>query len=432
MELVKLHHLYKSALTRNISIAGSVLCCFLIVAELLDQRPMYILAAILAVAGMSFGLVATRYSLPENYTNGALALNIIGSLAVAFANLSAQHPNLTGGYYYFGVIIITSSFLCGRRVGFGFLIFFYFTLALGYVLHGQHVAPGLDLEFSTFLDRAIAPTFIFYVVSVAEKTLLASLEVSENQQAQIKQGEKLSTLGVFAAGIAHEIRNPLGIISGSIDVLKRLGKADKLNEASFTKWLQKAQKNSLRISDVIDSLMYLANDSYKAQIDDNLDVSVQDSFCECLAALDTKISQNGIVIKNLHAEKDYMVGGNSYHLFTVMRIIIDNAIDALGDKKSLHPKITFETRISDNHLVISITDNGPGIPVQLQDRILDPFFTTKEVGQGSGIGLALAYGIAQRLSWKISFKSEEGRTSFLIVINRFEVNQKSDSYHLAG
>lgn len=227
------------------------------------------------------------------------------------------------------------------------------------------------------------------------------------KEAQLQQSEKLSLVGQLAAGIAHEINNPLGSILGFAQAsILRLKEDDSLaaplsgieEEARRCKILvqdllsfsrqESSQREDLDINQVIESVLSMISAQARLK---SIEVKKELSLTEHLQADRNQIQQ---VIVNLCA----------------------NALDALPRGGSL----TVRTRLAffeeQSQAVIEVQDNGPGIPKELQKRIFEPFFTTKIRGQGTGLGLALAQQIIRHHNGLISVSSEPGKTVFLVAI----------------
>ena len=180
--------------------------------------------------------------------------------------------------------------------------------------------------------------------------------------------------------------------------------------------MKSVDQGAERISHVIQSLLFFNKDSkqqFRAQ-----QFSTQTAVDDAINLLRDRLEQAHIeLIKKIDTRVH--IEGNLLHLSSIARIIIENAIDSLIDQPVISPKITIKDRIEEDTYHIEISDNGMGISDEIQNKIMDPFFTTKEQGRGSGMGLSLAYSICKVLSWDIVFTSNKGETTFRISIAPF-------------
>ena len=220
--------------------------------------------------------------------------------------------------------------------------------------------------------------------------------------------EKLASLGTLAAGVAHEINNPLAIILGFTDILLEKLPQDS-QEYDVLKTIEKQAINAKRI--VENLLSFVRHKEHKEQL-----ININDCVETVLA-----IMNNMIVINNIEVVKDLQqnlpfVKGDAGELQQVFFNIINNAIYVMKGGGIL--KIS--TRYDGEWVEISISDTGYGIPKEYRNRIFDPFFTTKEVGKGTGLGLWVSYNIVKKHNGIITFvtktkeESEQTGTTFIV------------------
>lgn len=229
-------------------------------------------------------------------------------------------------------------------------------------------------------------------------TLLVFDDITEKVQLekQLLQSEKLSSIGLLAAGIAHEINTPLtGVCSYTQMLLKETPPEDFRHEV-----LKKIEKQSFRASNIVDNLLNLA----RVRDSDFQTVNINGLMLETLSLLDHQFRKTNIDVK---LDLDPMLpptaanGGKLQQVFMNLFLNAKDAMPAGG-------QLTVRTNCEDSQLVIRIKDSGTGISDQNIKRIYDPFFTTKEVGRGTGLGLSICYGIIQEHSGRISVESSAG------------------------
>jgi len=223
------------------------------------------------------------------------------------------------------------------------------------------------------------------------------------------QESKMAALGKMAAGIAHEINNPLAVIAEKAGWIKDLLKMEDIpkskNFQEFADAVGKIESHTNRAKTVTHRLLGFARRmepiSERVSINSVLDESID--FLE-----------NEARYRNIDIQVDYspdlpLLLSDPAQLQQVFLNIINNAIDAIGKNGEII--IRTQYRAKNQEISIEIADNGPGIAKEMINKIFDPFFTTKEVGKGTGLGLSISYGIIEKLGGRILVASEEGKGS---------------------
>ncbi len=236
---------------------------------------------------------------------------------------------------------------------------------------------------------------------------------------QIVEAGKLASIGELAAGIAHEINNPLAIMveeAGWIQDLLSDGIDNTKNLAEFKRALQQILIQGERCRTITGKLLSFAREN------DSPVETVQLNACVCDAVdlLSQKLRYADIeVTVRLHPDLP-AIRASVTEIQQVLINILQNAIWAMK-KTGGHLQIV--TSLENSHIFISITDSGPGIPAEKLQRVFDPFFTTKPVGEGTGLGLSICYGIIYKMGGRIDVESVAGKgTTFTIVL---PVNQEA-------
>jgi PAS domain S-box-containing protein len=278
--------------------------------------------------------------------------------------------------------------------------------------------------------------------TVELKKALAGLQ---NTQSQLLQSEKLASIGQLAAGVAHEINNPVGFVKSNLGTmneyrqdLTKLLDQYRMLEATLDKevrengCIQKALENIQSVKDeidlgfIMDDYSNVINESFEGMARVSKIVSDLKDFAHVdKAELEHADLNKGIestlnivwnelkykarVIKDLG--KIPLVKCYPQRINQVFMNILVNAAQAIEDKG----EIRITTRADNGHVDIRISDTGKGIPPDVLPKIFDPFFTTKEVGKGTGLGLSMAYNIIQKHKGTIDVESEVGKgTTFII------------------
>ena len=238
-----------------------------------------------------------------------------------------------------------------------------------------------------------AKTFHFIIKNINEK---------KEMEEQIAQADKLAALGELSAGVAHEINNPLGIILGYTQLMLKAeaGSEKPSQHHEDLKIIEKHVKNCKKV--VSDMLAFARKDSLeRGIIDINRVVSDVVGFVHNHADF-----RNSDIVLDLFKEGPLNVMGNEQEFRQVVINLLINACHAV-DKKG---KIFLSTQKNrSDEAAIVIQDNGKGISPQNITRIFHPFFTTKPVGQGTGLGLSVSYGIIKKHGGRIRVQSEENK-----------------------
>jgi len=244
-----------------------------------------------------------------------------------------------------------------------------------------------------------------------DRVLLFLRDVTEKrvQEMQLIQAEKLSSIGVLAAGVAHEINNPLSSVAGYAEaLLRRFKEEQSLNEDprldDFPKYLQVIVRESYRCKGIIDALL-----SFSRKSDGSVqNVNINEILMEVLELVRFKSRYDKIEIQaNLQSELPDILADPTGIRQVCMNLLINAHQSISGDGL-----VEITTRMTKQSMVMfQISDSGCGISKEAIDQIWDPFFTTKDVGQGNGLGLAVTYNIIKRLGGDISVESQVGKGS---------------------
>lgn len=231
-------------------------------------------------------------------------------------------------------------------------------------------------------------------------TLVVIEDATERSQLeeQLQQREKLSSIGLLAAGVAHEINTPLTGVSSYTQMLLGMMPENDPKHAL----LQKIHRQSDRASNIVNNLL---NFSRTGTASEFAPVDINRVLDDTLQLLELQLRRNQIEIKRDYAADLPHAFANAGKLQQVFTNLILNARDAIGEQGA----ITIETRGEAGEVSIQISDTGIGIAPENLARIYDPFFTTKGVGRGTGLGLAVSYGIVQEHGGHITVESSPGK-----------------------
>ena len=235
-------------------------------------------------------------------------------------------------------------------------------------------------------------------------------------QAQFYQAEKMATIGALAAGVAHEINNPLTAISGFAEGLQRgLGRVEERLSPEimddFKEYTSTILKECIRCRDIVQTLLTFSRPKASSLWPVDLNQCVSDT----LFLLKHHFKErHGISLNTTLAEDLPKILGDESQLKQVIINLVTNAFDATAEGG----EITIITAAGgDGGVELIVADTGCGIPVTVQEKLFEPFFTTKPVGKGIGIGLSTCFTIVKHHRGEITVNSEEGKgASFKVAL----------------
>lgn len=225
---------------------------------------------------------------------------------------------------------------------------------------------------------------------------------------------KMAALGKLAAGIAHEVNNPLSVIKEKAgwmkDVMQSKGLDRPEDVERFQAAVAKIDFHVERARKVTHRLLGFAR---------RIEPVHETVFINDLADQTIGFLSNEALYRNITLTRDYFddlpaIQSDSAQLQQVLLNLLNNAIDAVDKEGEITIKTTYDPEKGE--VFISFTDTGGGIPAKDLQRVFDPFFTTKRTGQGTGLGLSISYGIVEKLGGRITVESEEGKGSTFTVI----------------
>lgn len=225
-----------------------------------------------------------------------------------------------------------------------------------------------------------------------------ALNQLKEAQAQLIQSEKMASLGILTAGVAHELNNPLNyIVGGHTAILNHLNEDEALDKEEIKEYLHWIQSGSDRATKIVKSLnLFSRSNEDNAEVCD-LHVIIDD----CLLMLQNKYKDR-ISITKEYTDSPANVLGNNGKLHQAILNILANAMDAISEKGEIKIRTAFQK----DKLNIVIDDNGCGIPRENIKKVMDPFYTTKPPGVGTGLGLSITHSIIQEHHGSLELKSE--------------------------
>lgn len=248
------------------------------------------------------------------------------------------------------------------------------------------------------LNISLAPLRADTISHTQALIVLEDVTSRAGLEEQLQQREKLSSIGLLAAGVAHEINTPLTGVSSYTQML--LGMINDTDPKHAL--LQKVRRQTDRASDIVNNLLNFSRTGSATEFGE---VDVNRVLDATLQLLEPQLRRGHIEILRSYEAEMPRVFGNASKLQQVFTNLILNARDAIPDSG----QIIISTTNHDDSLLIEVRDTGIGIAPENVAKIYDPFFTTKGVGRGTGLGLAVTYGIVQEHSGHITVESLPGK-----------------------
>lgn len=253
--------------------------------------------------------------------------------------------------------------------------------------------------------------------SIAFMIVIHDITHRKRLERQMIHNDRMSTLGEMATGIAHEINQPLNTLSILFDnMLLAASKEDSLPKSYLEKKTEKIYDNIFRIKNIIDHVRVFS----RSQDDAILSLfDLNESIRNAVSMISEQFKHKLIELE-LSLGKIPGTYGNTYQFEQVMLNLLINSKDAIEEQeerigRTIEKKIKVSSYQNVNQIIVNVTDNGTGIKQEDIEKIMLPFFTTKEAGKGTGLGLSITFGIIKEMNGEISFQSEPNKGTTVII-----------------
>ncbi len=260
--------------------------------------------------------------------------------------------------------------------------------------------------------------------------IASTTDVTESieKETQLIQASKMTTLGLMAAGMAHEINQPLNVIQICADFfLKMLKKGQSVAENDLRVMANDIIANVERATGIIKHVRHFARQSEVVTSKVNINAPVEDVF----KVLGHQIKAHQIELDlDLGCDIPYIMADHN-RLEQVFINLVTNAIDAMDEKaeieeyKGMTKRLQIRTYAHNGNVVVAVSDNGIGMSNEVKEKLFEPFFTTKKIGKGTGLGVSISYGIIKDYSGSIEIDSQQYQgTTFILTFPALSKDQR--------
>jgi signal transduction histidine kinase len=280
-----------------------------------------------------------------------------------------------------------------------------------YELYSLAISVAITLTTLYLMSRANA---------AAERTL--RLDIARRQRAEAALAEsrevsitsaKMAALGEMSANIAHEVNNPLAAILLRSQRLSLLASRDRLDQAAVLKTAEEIDATVDRIRRIVDALLFFARQADEDPLRPESIATIVQQTVELCAQ---RFSHQGIQLSVDRIPEDLLVDCRGAQISQVLLNLLSNAYDAVENEPVRRVRIG--ATVEDGAVRIAVSDSGQGIPEDIAHRIMEPFFTTKDIGKGTGLGLAVSKGIAETHGGYLTHERSGGETHFVLTLRR--------------
>jgi len=288
------------------------------------------------------------------------------------------------------------------------------------------IQMGIIFSIITFVIIALTWSRVYLAYRRNSKERSRALDELNLERVKSSHNAKMASLGEMAAGLAHEINNPLTIIQGFSERLLKMSEREELDAPRIERYSEKIYNTTKRINTMIQGLKVFSKNN--KEVDLKLS-KVSDIIEDTLSFCREKLKSSGIDLQIICDEKEEVyIMARPVEISQVILNLLNNAFDELqGSDELIHCWIKIETKQDEHFVYISVEDSGLGISDELKEKIFDPFFTTKEGSHGTGLGLSISSTIVKKHGGQF-YLDNSVTTEFIIKLPR----PKSDELKAAA
>ena len=235
----------------------------------------------------------------------------------------------------------------------------------------------------------------------------------EMERHRLIQAAKMATLGEMAGGVAHEINNPLAIIHGFSDQLRALSEMNKLDHDKVTLVADKVSGQVMRIKKIVDGLRTFARDG---EADRMIETPARKILDGTLELCRNRFNNHQVELRTDFPDSLPSLSCREVQVSQVLLNLLSNAHDSIVDSESEERWVEVSCKDLGDRVEFRVSDSGPKVSNEKRESIFRPFYTTKEVGEGSGLGLSISKGITENHKGRLYYDGAEGQKSFVLVL----------------
>jgi signal transduction histidine kinase len=243
-------------------------------------------------------------------------------------------------------------------------------------------------------------------VETKNEELISTLNKLQETKEKLVETEKMASLGMLSAGVGHEINNPLNFIKNSVQIIRDYKVVSKKDKEDYQRFIKIIDDGVVRISSIVKNLENFTRPDAKVMESCNLITIIE----QCLEILNHRTRDRIEIVLDI-PDTEVIISGNRGKLHQAFLNIIFNAEQAIRDKGAITIKIAED----ENFVNVSIKDNGQGMEKKNLSKIMDPFYTTKNPGEGTGLGLWVTYNVIKNHNGNIQIQSQIGEGTEFIV-----------------
>lgn len=256
-------------------------------------------------------------------------------------------------------------------------------------------------------------------LALAFSGLIRAHTNSISQQEMLDASEKMSTLGEMSSSIIHEINNPLTILHARASMLKKLVMSDSLNKEKLLDSCALIEKNIFRISGIIKAMQSVSRNS---DGDPYTPTKLKTILEDVLQLCEKRLMYKGTQLKVSQISEEITLECREGQIAQVLINLLNNAADAITSLEEQWIALDFNEKPS--CIEITVTDSGRGIPMDVREKIFQPFYTTKTVGSGTGLGLSISRRIIESHHGSIKINTDCSNTQFVITLPKKHMSNK--------
>ena len=358
--------------------------------------------------GLSLGWIRFYCIKHEKLELGCKVLMVLLTALVLLVPFTFHIHDLSGSFYFMPIMVMLSAFLFGFNAATWMLgILVGYNLLFASQIIQQTLLPHLEVlhpqPWPAAIDKIITVATA-YLVSISFLKLKSQHEdLILTQQEELFSQKRMNSLAIMAGGIAHELNNPLGIVYGSHKILRKLCKDLPETES----WIDKSDEGLKRVEGVIKAIQMFSGSLHQTQTDPIfLNPIIRKTATEVTSEM--LVPENRVIIHcpenaELHIPRD--------HLELIISNLLKNAIEASKTDQEITLNVKYTPGYS---LKLVLRNPSPPIPKEEIQKFFDPFYTTKEIGKGPGMGLTIVFGLVSSNGGTISASYEKGNLVFTI------------------